>query len=58
MGVVRNEDGTGAIVIPGASMDPAQYRFELTYHREQQGLSRGGRTTPERVVVDVPWEAR
>jgi hypothetical protein len=69
--VFRKADGTGMFIFvpnvspPGARLDPGQYRFRMTYNRDNrvfdpqsQVLSQAGNTSPEIVTIDIPWVTR
>ncbi|HTG35306.1 MAG TPA: hypothetical protein VLB76_20490 [Thermoanaerobaculia bacterium] len=63
--MVRRADGTGLVLLPFGNPAPllaGQYRVELTWHRERSGqvhpFSQAGDRTPERAVIDIPWQAR
>ncbi len=62
--VVRRADGTGLVLLPlgGSTLVAGQYRLELTYDRERSDqvhpFSQAGDRSPERAVIDIPWQAR
>lgn len=58
VGVLRNADGTGAIVTTGPSLDRGQYRLELEYDRDGADRSHNGSTAPELALIDIPWETQ
>src|SRR5206468_24342 len=63
--MVRRADGTGLVLLPFGGPTPlieGQYRVDLTYDRERFGqvhtFSQAGDRSPERAVIDIPWQAR
>jgi hypothetical protein len=67
--VLRKTDGTGlAVIVPaghptGTHLDVGQYRVQLTYLRDNRAADPGsqvfreaGHTTPEVVMLDIPWQ--
>ena len=64
--VLRKEDGTGMFIAPATGdLSPGLYRLRLTYRRDNRAadpqsrvLRQAGQTTPEQVVIEVPWRSR
>jgi hypothetical protein len=63
--LIRRADGTGLVLLPFGGPSPlveGQYRVALTWHRERSGqvhtFSQAGDRTPEKAVIDIPWQAR
>ncbi len=69
--VLRNADGTAFFILvptgspPNPTIPPGQYRLKMIYRRDNQSsdpdsqvLSQGGKSDPERVTLDIPWETQ
>jgi hypothetical protein len=55
---LRSRDGTELALWPGAAPASGEYRLKLSYSKQRPGLvqlSQAGDTSPEVVVLDIPW---